>query len=125
MTPRKCYDCTHRRGVPGSAHSSCHHPLTAAIHADSFATLLGLLGSRTGFAFVRGAQSAAEELHIEAVPHGVARGWFLWPVNFDPTWLVRCDGFTPRDGAASPGEDRHAERTPTQTADTAAGPERP
>lgn len=25
--------------------------------------------------------------------HGIARGWFFWPFNFDPTWLVSCNGF--------------------------------
>ena len=25
--------------------------------------------------------------------HGIDRGWFLWPFNFDPLWLESCDGF--------------------------------
>jgi hypothetical protein len=25
--------------------------------------------------------------------HGIRRGWFMHPWNFDPVWLVRCDGF--------------------------------
>ena len=25
---------------------------------------------------------------------GIKRGWFLWPLNFDPTWLVSCNGFS-------------------------------
>ena len=24
-------------------------------------------------------------------PHGIAEGWFMWPYNFDPTWLVSCN----------------------------------
>lgn len=27
-------------------------------------------------------------------PHGVRKGWFRWPVNFDPVWLLECDGFS-------------------------------
>ncbi len=27
-------------------------------------------------------------------PHGIKHGWFLWPLNFDPTWLVTCNGFS-------------------------------
>jgi len=27
-------------------------------------------------------------------PHGIKNGWFRWPVNFDPIWLVSCDGFS-------------------------------
>lgn len=25
---------------------------------------------------------------------GIRRGWFKWPLNFDPVWLVSCDGFS-------------------------------
>jgi hypothetical protein len=24
---------------------------------------------------------------------GIDHGWFNWPFNFDPIWLVSCDGF--------------------------------
>lgn len=24
---------------------------------------------------------------------GIRNGWFYWPYNFDPTWLVECNGF--------------------------------
>jgi hypothetical protein len=27
-------------------------------------------------------------------PHGIKHGWFNWPLNFDPTWLISCDGFS-------------------------------
>lgn len=27
-------------------------------------------------------------------PHGIKNGWFYWPVNFDPTWLISCDSFS-------------------------------
>lgn len=26
--------------------------------------------------------------------HGISRGWFRWPLNFDPVWLLSCDGFS-------------------------------
>lgn len=26
----------------------------------------------------------------------IERGWFLYPVNFDPAWLVSCNGFNQR-----------------------------
>ena len=26
-------------------------------------------------------------------PHGIKSGWFFWPYNFDPCWLVSCDSF--------------------------------
>ena len=27
-------------------------------------------------------------------PHGFNNGWFIWPVSFDPAWLLTCDGFS-------------------------------
>lgn len=29
--------------------------------------------------------------------HGITHGWFYWPLNFDPVWLVSCDGFAPQE----------------------------
>ena len=92
-----CYECAHRRKVPGSAHSSCHHPATAPVHADSHAQLIGMVGRRSGVVLIPSV--AARDLRIEGVAHGIAQGWFIWPVNFDPTWLTRCDGFA---SAATP-----------------------
>lgn len=41
------------------------------------------------------AHSACHNLiaNVKANPHGVKNGWFFHPVNFDPTWLEKCDGF--------------------------------
>jgi hypothetical protein len=25
---------------------------------------------------------------------GIKNGWFKWPFNFDPIWLISCDGFS-------------------------------
>ena len=37
--------------------------------------------------------------NVTGNPHGIRSGWFLWPLNFDPTWLESCDGFSddPKD----------------------------
>jgi hypothetical protein len=35
---------------------------------------------------------------------GIEGGWFHWPFNFDPTWVVECDSFVPKSGAAEPAE---------------------
>jgi hypothetical protein len=32
--------------------------------------------------------------HVKGNPTGIRRGWFMWPFNFDPTWLDSCDGFS-------------------------------
>lgn len=93
MTDRKCYDCIHRRQVPGSAHSACHHPATASVLTNPQAQLIGLIGRRSGVTLFP--STAANELRIEGAVHGIVNGWFIWPVNFDPVWLVNCEGFTP------------------------------
>ncbi len=30
---------------------------------------------------------------VTANPHGVKKGWFAHPFNFDPVWLETCTGF--------------------------------
>jgi hypothetical protein len=35
-------------------------------------------------------------LGIKGNAHGIRRGWFMWPANFDPVWLDSCNGFTPK-----------------------------
>jgi hypothetical protein len=39
------------------------------------------------------------EAEVAAAPQGVKSGWFRWPINFDPVWLVSCSGFSddPKD----------------------------
>lgn len=32
--------------------------------------------------------------NVEGNEIGIKNGWFLWPLNFDPTWLISCDGFS-------------------------------
>jgi len=29
--------------------------------------------------------------------YGKRSGWFEWPWNFDPVWLISCDGFKKHD----------------------------
>lgn len=36
---------------------------------------------------------ANKEAKVTGHAHGIRMGWFFWPYNFDPTWLVNCDGF--------------------------------
>lgn len=76
-----CYSCIHRGTIPGDAHSCCHYP-----------------GNKTGMfdLFIQPANNA-EKLNIKAHPHGVRNGWFMWPVNFDPVWLLNCDGFQEKE----------------------------
>ena len=34
---------------------------------------------------------------------GIKNGWFFWPLLFDPTWLVSCNGFKERAGFGGVG----------------------
>jgi hypothetical protein len=31
--------------------------------------------------------------NVTGVEHGIRSGWFMWPFNFDPVWLISCDGY--------------------------------
>lgn len=95
LPPEKCWACVHRGEVPGSAHSSCQHPATAPeFHDNASAQAIGILGRHSGITTMPSA--AAVTLRITASVYGISRGWFIWPVNFDPTWLETCNGFSPR-----------------------------
>lgn len=79
-----CYKCKYRGNVPGDAHSCCTYP-----------------GNKTGmFDFFEPENRVnLVKLNIRANPHGVKNGWFFYPVNFDPVWLINCGGFTPKENA--------------------------
>jgi hypothetical protein len=34
-----------------------------------------------------------KEAVVAGDAHGIKNGWFVWPYNFDPTWLIECDGW--------------------------------
>lgn len=55
---------------------------------------LGMLHSsrRTG--------PVVDALNVRGNPHGIRKGWFMWPVNFDPVWLESCDGFEQKEESA-------------------------
>jgi hypothetical protein len=73
-----CYQCKYRGTIPGDAHSCCNYP-----------------GTKTGILdyFVPENQPIADNLKIRANYIGIKKGWFHWPVNFDPVWLENCEGF--------------------------------
>lgn len=75
MDKPNCYKCEYRGTLPGDAHSQCKYP-------DVF--------RRPGY--------MTRMLRIKGEQHGIDNGWFIWPFNFDPTWLKNCDGFKPKEG---------------------------
>jgi hypothetical protein len=41
------------------------------------------------------------EARVVGNPVGIRGGWFNWPWNFDPTWLVSCDSFVSKSGKSA------------------------
>lgn len=80
-----CYRCTHRRALSGNTHSGCRHPLTAAAHQLPIAAMIEALGQALPV--------PVPGLEVAGDSHAIAMGWWAWPYNFDPTWLVACNGF--------------------------------
>ena len=42
----------------------------------------------------------AKNARIEGNRQGIIRGWFSWPYNYDPVWLITCDSFTPKEASS-------------------------
>lgn len=57
-TRKQCYGCAYRGQVPGSAHSVCNFNFTKA-------------GIKPP----------------DGDEHGKKSGWYLFPYNYDPTWM--------------------------------------
>ena len=80
-----CYECKYRGTIPGNAHSCCNHPELGGKSDNQFSAMA---------ATMTGKYLAAEaKLNVVGDPHGIKSGWFCWPANFDPVWLLACNGF--------------------------------
>lgn len=95
---QNCYNCKYRGMIPGDAHSCCKHPDLKGTTDDPIAGLMAMFASvgRTNPQINIKAISA--KFQIEADPHGIKKGWFNWPWNFDPVWLENCNAFEPKEG---------------------------
>ena len=87
MIENNCYKCKWRGTVPGDAHSCCKHPDLKGTGADVFAGIMAMVEN------VNQTSSNFEKFKIRANPHGIEKGWFFWPINFDPIWLENCNAF--------------------------------
>lgn len=79
-----CYECNHRGGLSYSAHSQCNHP---ALEGKGKIIAVACILSR----------GAYPPLGVTGNRHGIANGWFSWPLDFDPVWLDSCGGFSGRE----------------------------
>lgn len=83
MSRPDCRGCIFQRELPDSgSHIECLHPkrhrevnhFTAAIAGGDAAT------------------NSPRPLNIEGDIAAIEKGWFAWPLNFDPVWIRTCDG---------------------------------
>ncbi len=93
MEKPDCYKCKHRGTLPGSTHSRCSHPTTASTSSDPLVEMLAIFASVGRVAPIQ----ADTGLNVKGDPRGIRNGWFNWPFNFDPTWLLQCDGFEDKE----------------------------
>lgn len=56
---KECWDCAYRENVPGHAHINCVYKW---LETDLVAP--------------------------EGNPHGIAKGWYIFPALFDPVWML-------------------------------------
>ncbi len=84
MNNPNCYNCKHRRNIPGSAHSQC---VAVRVGDGSFPTIFELALASRKFELI---DKSTNEPLIKLNPHGVENGWAMWPVNFDPVWVDNC-----------------------------------
>lgn len=83
-----CYECKHRRAIPGNAHSSCAHPFLADLaKANPNFELARLVGLPVPMTIEFEGKRIPLTLFSE---YAVQSGWAAWPFNFDPVWLQFC-----------------------------------
>jgi hypothetical protein len=82
-----CHSCKHGETIPQSgSHLRCTNPLVAREAPHFIAKIAG----------GEAATNLPGSLDIEGDEHGIKKGWFAWPVNFDPVWLKHCRGYLKR-----------------------------
>jgi hypothetical protein len=96
MEKPNCYKCQYRGEVSGSAHSCCKHPNNKNISDNPLAELLAIMSS--GRHVDLGLSGFDNGLGVTGNEHGIKSGWFNYPINFDPTWLLTCNGFKSKGG---------------------------
>lgn len=97
-----CYQCKHRRDIPGDTHSSCRHPALNKLFNASLSEIIMILGKETGlgdivFEAIKDIEEINNKFQLKGNDHGIKEGWFIWPFNFDPVWLDNCNAFEASD----------------------------
>ena len=91
-----CNNCIHRGTVPGSAHSSC------SLVGDEPKQLLVAIQYMKGARLHLKDKSTNKETPLLILdPTGIKGGWANWPIDFDPVWVSKCQGYTPKEPESS------------------------
>lgn len=75
VTRSQCLSCVHRGSVPGSAHVSCKH-FEGLFKKHNIDPLTGMLAVNKIDGMPKGD------------PHGISNGWYMFPYNYDPCWML-------------------------------------
>lgn len=78
-----CYECKWRRNLAGDCHSRCSHPQIS--QEDEILTPLFMILGKVS--------PLEKRMNVRFDEYGIKMGWAAFPINFDPTWIVTCDGF--------------------------------
>lgn len=87
-----CFKCKWRGEVVGSAHSCCKHPKNEEILNNSIAQMLNILAGARKVPL-----PSLSNLKVKGDEWGIKNGWFNFPFNFDPVWLLECNGFKQKE----------------------------
>ena len=106
QTKPDCYTCAHRDTIPGDAHTSCMHPSSGLAGCSPLETIMAIFAAVGRVNPIINAEGALT-LGISANEIGIRRGWFNWPWNFDPRWLLSCNGYTAKGGDRNDAPIKH------------------
>ena len=85
--------CVHEEDLPYNSHIKCVHPKVM----EKIGEILGeSISALAGDGDIEVLPALMKEMGVKGHPTGIRNSWFLWPVNFDPVWLVSCDCFEER-----------------------------
>lgn len=93
MDKPNCYKCIYRRKVVGSAHSWCDHPALDGEGDNVFAGVFKVMATGNPVKIL----AVGLVLKITCEQVWIDKGYFDWPFNFDPTWLLSCRGETHKE----------------------------
>lgn len=88
-----CYQCEYRRSLSWDSHSRCVHPAIEMDTTDIIKAFMPFMDPGAVLKWLK----ARKALSIVGNDHGIQNGWFNWPFNFDPIWLIHCEGFIKKD----------------------------